>query len=80
MCKVAQQRNAHLWEDLAGVQVSQQHLLGANQLLWAEGAADIPESLLLNLAAKLDILIQIRPLTHQAPQLPRPRDAHHLEK
>lgn len=79
-CKVAQQRNTHLWEDLPGVQVSQQHLLGANQLLRAEGTADIPESLLLSLAAKLDILIQIHPLAQQAPQLPRPRDAHHLEK
>lgn len=79
-CKVAQQRNTHLWEDLPGVQVSQQHLLSANQLLRAEGATDIPESLLLSLAAKLDILIQIRPLAQQAPQLPRPRDAHHLEK
>lgn len=60
------------------IQVLQEDLLGINQLLLSEGAADILKSLPLGLAAKLDIFIQVCPLTQDAPHVVWPWDAHHL--
>lgn len=73
-------KEAHLRKHFPRIQVSQEYLLGVNQLLSIEGAADISKSLLFSLAAKLDILIQICPLTQDAPQVAWPRDARHLKK
>lgn len=70
---------AHLREHFPCIQVLQEYLLGVNQLLWSQGAADILKSLLFSLASKLDILIQICPLTQDAPQAVWPQDAHHLK-
>lgn len=72
-------RKAHLRKHFPRIQVLQEYLLGVNQLLWSAGAADILKSLPFSSAAKLDILIQICPLTQDAPQVAWPRDAHHLE-
>lgn len=62
------------------IQVVQEDLLGVNQLLLSEGAADILKSFPLGLAAKLDIVVQVCPLTQDAPHVVWPRDAHQLEK
>lgn len=70
---------AHLREHFPCIQVLQEYLLGVNQLLWSQGAADILKSLLFSLASKLDILFQICPLTQDAPQAVWPQDAHHLK-
>lgn len=78
-CVWAPARKAHLGEHSPRIQVLQEYLLGVNQLLWSEGAADILKSLLFSLAAKLDILIQICPLAQDALQVAGPRGAHHLK-
>lgn len=73
-------KTAHLRKHFPPIQVPLEHLLGINQLLWIAGAADICKSLLFSLAAKLDILIQIRPLAQDAPQVAWPRGACRLKK
>lgn len=70
---------AHLRKHFPHIQVLQEYLLGVNQLLWIAGAADILKSLLFSLAAKLDVLVQICPLTQDALQVAWPRSAHHLK-
>lgn len=70
---------AHLREHFPCIQVLQEYLLGVNQLLWSQGAADILKSLLFSLASKLDILFQICPLTQDAPQAVWPQDAHQMK-
>lgn len=72
-------RMTHFGKHLPSLEVLQEHLLGVNQLLLGEGAADILESLLFSQAAKLDILIQMRPVTQDTAQVSLGRDAHHLE-
>lgn len=71
---------AHLGKHFPRVQVLLEYLLGVNQLLWSEGAADILKSPLFSLAAKLDVLIQTCPLTQDAPQFTWSQEACHLKK
>lgn len=78
-CVQVTAKEAHLRQHFPCIQVLQEHLLGVNQLLRSEGAADISESLLFSSAVKLDILIQLCPLTQDAPQVAWPRDARHLK-
>lgn len=79
LCVGRAAREAHLRKHFPRIQVLQEYLLGVNQLLWSEGAADILKSLLFNLAAKLDVLIQTCPLTQDAPQFTWSQDACHLK-
>lgn len=62
------------------IQVLQQHLLGVDQLLWRERAADVLKGFLFGRAAKLDVRLERCPRTKDTAQTFWSLDAHHLKK